>query len=177
MSLAPSTDTLTSRWLIPQVICSPTIEFIHGGLDKQVTHHLFPRLPRHNLRAAGELVRTFCKEQELEFAEYRFVEGNMQVLGVVRLSFSRVPVVRPSSFVLPADDRRPHPRASPPGPFFLAAQGCGQPSPVHRQSRRSRDQRRAVAGELKQTTPPPPPFFPSRHLPLNRPSPRQRNPV
>lgn len=77
------------------VICSPSIEFIHGGLDKQVTHHLFPRLPRHNLRAATLLVKEFCREQELEFAEYKFVEGNLQVLSVVRTRPSlRKPLLR-----------------------------------------------------------------------------------
>ena len=43
------------------VICSPSIEWIHGGLHLQVTHHLFPRLPRHNLRAASALVKEFAK--------------------------------------------------------------------------------------------------------------------
>ncbi|CDZ96349.1 delta 8-sphingolipid desaturase [Phaffia rhodozyma] len=66
------------------VICPPSIEFIHGGLDKQVTHHLFPRLPRHNLRQASLLVKEFCEEQQIEFAEWTFVEGNKQVLGVLR---------------------------------------------------------------------------------------------
>lgn len=66
-----------------QVICDPSIEFIHGGLDKQVTHHLFPRIPRHNLRAASLLVKEFCKEQDLEFAEWGFQEGSRQVMSVV----------------------------------------------------------------------------------------------
>ncbi len=66
------------------VVCSPAIEFLHGGLHLQVTHHLFPRLPRHNLRAASLLVKEFCKEQEMEYAEYGFVEGNRRVLGVLK---------------------------------------------------------------------------------------------
>lgn len=57
------------------VVCSPWIEFFHGGLHMQVTHHLFPRIPRHNLRKASALVKEYCKEQDLEFAEYSFVEG------------------------------------------------------------------------------------------------------
>ncbi|KAJ8462210.1 hypothetical protein ONZ45_g18020 [Pleurotus djamor] len=39
------------------VICHPSVSFIHGGLHLQVTHHLFPRLPRHNLRKASMLVK------------------------------------------------------------------------------------------------------------------------
>ena len=66
------------------VVCSPSIEFIHGGLHLQVTHHLFPRLPRHNLREASLIVKEFAKEQGLEYAEFGFVEGNGDVLGVLR---------------------------------------------------------------------------------------------
>ena len=66
------------------VICSPSIEFIHGGLHLQVTHHLFPRLPRHNLREASLLVKEFAKERGLEYAEFGFVEGNEEVTGVLK---------------------------------------------------------------------------------------------
>jgi sphingolipid 8-(E)-desaturase len=66
------------------VICPPSIEFIHGGLHLQVTHHMFPRLPRHNLRAASVLVKEFAKEQGLEYAEFGFVDGNSEVRGVLR---------------------------------------------------------------------------------------------
>ncbi|RDX47705.1 fatty acid/sphingolipid desaturase [Lentinus brumalis] len=51
------------------VICSPHIEFIHGGLHLQVTHHLFPRLPRHNLHEASLIVKEFAKERGLEYAD------------------------------------------------------------------------------------------------------------
>lgn len=66
------------------VICSPSVEFIHGGLHLQVTHHLFPRLPRHNLREASLLVKKFAKEQGLEYAEFGFLDGNQEVRGVLR---------------------------------------------------------------------------------------------
>jgi len=66
------------------VICDDSIAFIHGGLHLQVTHHLFPRLPRHNLRRASHLVKAFAKEQGLTYAEFGFVDGNGQVLGVLK---------------------------------------------------------------------------------------------
>lgn len=66
------------------VICHPSLGFIHGGLHLQVTHHLFPRLPRHNLRRASMLVKEFAKEQGLVYAEFGFVSGNMEVIGVLR---------------------------------------------------------------------------------------------
>ncbi|PFH50815.1 hypothetical protein AMATHDRAFT_47622 [Amanita thiersii Skay4041] len=66
------------------VICPPSLSFLHGGLHLQVTHHLFPRLPRHNLRRASKLVKEFAKEQGLEYAEFGFVHGNKEILGVLR---------------------------------------------------------------------------------------------
>ncbi|GJE87650.1 fatty acid/sphingolipid desaturase [Phanerochaete sordida] len=66
------------------VICSPSIEWIHGGLHLQVTHHLFPRLPRHNLRAASALVKEYAEKEGLEYAEFGFIDGNSEVRGVLR---------------------------------------------------------------------------------------------
>lgn len=66
------------------VICDPSIEFIHGGLHLQVTHHLFPRLPRHNLREASALVKAFAAEHGLTYAEFGFIAGNREVIGTLR---------------------------------------------------------------------------------------------
>ncbi|KAI0304817.1 fatty acid/sphingolipid desaturase, partial [Russula brevipes] len=66
------------------VICHPSVEFLHGGLHLQVTHHLFPRLPRHNLKEASYLVRQFAEEQGLEYAEFGFLEGNGEVRDTLR---------------------------------------------------------------------------------------------
>ncbi|KAJ6621669.1 delta 8-sphingolipid desaturase [Mycena sp. CBHHK59/15] len=67
------------------VVCPETLGWMHGGLHLQVTHHLFPRLPRHNLKAASVLVKEFAAEQGLVYAEFGgFVSGNQDVLGVLR---------------------------------------------------------------------------------------------
>ena len=76
------------------VICPESLAFIHGGLHLQVTHHLFPRLPRHNLKAASMLVKAFAKEQGLEYAEFGFVEGNQEVRGVLRSVAQQVRTMR-----------------------------------------------------------------------------------
>lgn len=60
------------------------MEFLHGGLHLQVTHHLFPRLPRHNLKQASYLVKEFAKEQGLEYAEFGFFEGNGEIRNTLR---------------------------------------------------------------------------------------------
>lgn len=63
------------------VDCPPWLDFIHGGLQFQAIHHLYPRIPRHNLRRTQGLVREFCEEVSIPYAIYGFVEGNKEVLG------------------------------------------------------------------------------------------------
>lgn len=76
------------------VICSDSVEFIHGGLHLQVTHHLFPRLPRHNLRRASQLVKEFAKEEGLTYNEFGFVDGNQEVIGVLKNVAEQVKILR-----------------------------------------------------------------------------------
>ncbi|KDQ63467.1 hypothetical protein JAAARDRAFT_29485 [Jaapia argillacea MUCL 33604] len=75
------------------VLCPESLAFIHGGLHLQVTHHLFPRLPRHNLKKASYLVKEFAKEQGLEYAEFGFVEGNSEVRGVLKSVAEQVKIM------------------------------------------------------------------------------------
>ncbi|KAI9797892.1 MAG: hypothetical protein M1833_005092 [Piccolia ochrophora] len=63
------------------VACPPFLDFIHGGLQFQAVHHLFPRVPRHNLRKVQALVMTFCEETEIPYALLGFVDGNKKVIG------------------------------------------------------------------------------------------------
>jgi sphingolipid 8-(E)-desaturase len=63
------------------VDCPAWLDFIHGGLQFQAVHHLFPRMPRHNLRSAQKLVREFCKEIGIRYTIFGFVDGNEVVLG------------------------------------------------------------------------------------------------
>ncbi|CAL3971754.1 hypothetical protein PZA11_005047 [Diplocarpon coronariae] len=61
--------------------CPQWLDFFHGGLQFQAVHHLFPRMPRHNLRRAQKLVQEFCKDVGIPYALYGFVDGNKQVIG------------------------------------------------------------------------------------------------
>jgi delta8-fatty-acid desaturase len=81
-----TTESFPARQLrtTTDVVCHPSVAFVHGGLHLQVTHHLFPRLPRHNLKRASLLVKDFAAEQGLEYAEFGFAEGNAEVRGVLR---------------------------------------------------------------------------------------------
>lgn len=63
--------------------CPTWLDFFHGGLQFQVIHHLFPRVPRHNLRRTQKLVQDFCNEVGIPYALYGFVDGNKMVVGTL----------------------------------------------------------------------------------------------
>lgn len=63
------------------VDCPEWLDFFHGGLQFQAIHHLYPRMPRHNLRRAQKLVQAFCEETEIPYALYGFIGGNKEVIG------------------------------------------------------------------------------------------------
>ncbi|CAG8520600.1 1672_t:CDS:2, partial [Acaulospora colombiana] len=66
------------------VDCPWWMDWFHGGLQYQTIHHLFPRVPRHNLRKCQPLIKHFCKEVGIEYHLYGFIKGNEMVLGVLR---------------------------------------------------------------------------------------------
>jgi fatty acid desaturase len=45
------------------------VDFVLGGLNYQIEHHLFPSMPRPSLRHAQPLVRAFCQEHGLPYCE------------------------------------------------------------------------------------------------------------
>lgn len=61
--------------------------FIFGGLDSQIEHHLFPTMPRANLRRARALVRPFCAARMITYTEespwraYKNVFGHLRATG------------------------------------------------------------------------------------------------
>ncbi|KAF3045037.1 hypothetical protein E8E12_005355 [Didymella heteroderae] len=63
------------------VDCPQWLDFFHGGLQFQAIHHLYPRIPRHNLRETQKLVQDFCNEVDIPYALYGFLDGNKQVIG------------------------------------------------------------------------------------------------
>jgi delta8-fatty-acid desaturase len=63
------------------VDCPTWLDFFHGGLQFQAVHHLFPRIPRHNLREAQTYVREFCADTGIPYVIYGFTEGNKEVIG------------------------------------------------------------------------------------------------
>jgi len=54
--------------------------FMLGGLNYQIEHHLFPSMPRPNLRRVQGQVRDFCIETDLGYSEESFVESFRQIV-------------------------------------------------------------------------------------------------
>ncbi|KAF3008230.1 hypothetical protein E8E14_009839 [Neopestalotiopsis sp. 37M] len=63
------------------VDCPAWLDFYHGGLQFQAVHHLFPRVPRHNLRKTQVFVKEFCKETGIPYTILNFTDANKKVLG------------------------------------------------------------------------------------------------
>jgi fatty acid desaturase len=62
-------QVLTSR----NVAGSRPVDWVLGGLNYQIEHHLFPNMPRPNLRHAQPLVRAFCQQHGLPYTEASLV--------------------------------------------------------------------------------------------------------
>lgn len=79
-----------------QDICTPAfLDWVHIGLQFQTVHHMFPRLPRHNLRIA----QTMCKKVATEhlsdnsltifnrkepYCEQSFVQANAELWRILK---------------------------------------------------------------------------------------------
>ncbi|HEX2301203.1 MAG TPA: acyl-CoA desaturase, partial [Pseudonocardiaceae bacterium] len=55
------------------------VDFTLGALNYQVEHHLFPSMPRPNLRRAQPIVRAFCARKDIEYSQC----GWLQTYGYV----------------------------------------------------------------------------------------------
>jgi fatty acid desaturase len=60
--------------------------FLLGGLNYQIEHHLFPSMPRPNLRRVQGLVRGFCAATDLGYSEENFVESFRQIIHHLSLA-------------------------------------------------------------------------------------------
>lgn len=72
-------QVLTSR----NVRGGPVIGVLFGGLNYQIEHHLFPSMPRPALRHACPIVRAYCREIGLPYAEMSLFGSYRQALRYV----------------------------------------------------------------------------------------------
>jgi fatty acid desaturase len=84
MPILDATDR--SGFLRRQVLTSRNVrggrltDFALGGLNYQIEHHLFPSMPRPNLRHSQALVRAFCQQRDLPYCQSSLVGSYAQAL-------------------------------------------------------------------------------------------------
>jgi len=70
-------QTLTAR----NVKGNPLADFWYGGLNYQIEHHLFPNMPRNNLKKAQLIVRSFCRKRGIPYHETGVWQSNKEILS------------------------------------------------------------------------------------------------
>ncbi len=56
------------------------VDFLLGGLNHQIEHHLFPSMPRPSLRRAQPLVREFCNRRGVPYSQSGLLHSYGEVL-------------------------------------------------------------------------------------------------
>ncbi|MDQ1530896.1 MAG: hypothetical protein QOE37_1001 [Microbacteriaceae bacterium] len=56
-------------------------DYALGGLNYQIEHHLFPKMPRPNLRHAQSVVRAYCDAHDLGYTQTSAMRSYTQVLA------------------------------------------------------------------------------------------------
>ena len=69
-------QVLTSR----NVVAHPITDFWYGGLNYQIEHHLFPRLPRNKLKEAQPIIRGFCRDHSIAYHETGVLQSYREIL-------------------------------------------------------------------------------------------------
>jgi fatty acid desaturase len=74
-----------------------------GGLNYQIEHHLFPSMPRPNLRHSQDLIREFCLQRGLPYCQTSLISSYVQALkylntvACLATSNQRPPASHPAS--------------------------------------------------------------------------------
>ncbi|KAL5572024.1 hypothetical protein UlMin_021621 [Ulmus minor] len=66
------------------ISCSSWMDWFYGGLQFQLEHHLFPRLPRCQLRKVSPIVKDLCKKHNLPYRSLSFWDANVSTLRTLR---------------------------------------------------------------------------------------------
>ena len=85
--LEPSCDLdfLRHQVVTARNIKGPRIlDFWFGGLNYQIEHHLFPKMPRNRLRKAKKIVEEFCRQKSIEYYETSFFQSYLEILRYLR---------------------------------------------------------------------------------------------
>lgn len=66
------------------ISCSSWMDWFFGGLQFQLEHHLFPRLPRCQLRKISPVVQDLCKKHNLPYRSLSFWDANVSTIRTLR---------------------------------------------------------------------------------------------
>lgn len=78
-------QVITSR----NVSGNAATDFVFMGLNYQIEHHLFPNMPRNQLKKATPLVRSACHQLGLPYSDLSLVESNRVILRNLKAISSR----------------------------------------------------------------------------------------
>ncbi len=70
-------QVLTAR----NVTSHPIVDFCYAGLNYQVEHHLFPSMPRKNLKEAQRIIKAYCGEHSIVYYETTVVQSYREILS------------------------------------------------------------------------------------------------
>jgi len=79
-------DESSLDFLRAQVLTSRNIrgswwtDLMFGSLNYQIEHHLFPAMPRNQMRKANAIVREFCEETGVAYYETSVVRSYRELL-------------------------------------------------------------------------------------------------
>jgi len=81
LSAADRTDFLRRQVLTSRNVRGGWLtDFALGGLNYQIEHHLFPSMPRPNLRHSQALIREFCQQRDLPYCQSSLLGSYAQAL-------------------------------------------------------------------------------------------------
>lgn len=73
-------QVLTSR----DVTGGPLVDFMLGGLNYQIEHHLFPSMPRPHLKLAAPIIRDYCASIDLPYRACGPIQSYGECLAYMR---------------------------------------------------------------------------------------------
>lgn len=86
-------QVLTSR----NIRGGPWVDLALGGLNYQIEHHLFPSMPRPNLRRAQTLIVEFCRQRGIDYAQCGWLRSYGHVLQHLHATSAPLRATTPTS--------------------------------------------------------------------------------
>jgi fatty acid desaturase len=70
-------QVLTAR----NVASHPFNDYMYGGLNYQIEHHLFPSMPRNNLKRAQKIIKEYCASHSISYYETSTIQSFKEILA------------------------------------------------------------------------------------------------